>query len=327
MATLADVKKSAKGWSVTLEGCGEAGAAGSYLWPNGVPNGVTITLLIAVTEPSQVGQFEISGLTFEALQAMEPAAAKRITDESVMTSDNDGSGGSYPASGGTGDDSGASDVDVHLDEQTKEEVGEWVKSALEGTHRLADVAEVAEHLTNAVSHLTDASAAAEEAASSAVGEAAGALAGGLEVVNSVLGPIGAVTLVVLVGSEIVDAFKSEKRDEEIQGFCYGVMWEALNEPDRLPRFVPGMSYSADELQSAFVQGVEDGREKAKDVKVRNRIILAVASLGLRTGFGNLYAAQQVLSAIWRANREPSPSDGDTDFLDWPQPCDRTVLGI
>jgi hypothetical protein len=105
------------------------------------------------------------------------------------------------------------------------------------------------------------------------------------------------------------------------------MWEALNEPDRLPRFVPGMSYSADELQSAFVQGVEDGREKAKDVKVRNRIILAVASLGLRTDFGNLYAAQQVLSAIWRANREPSPSDSDTDILDWPQPCDRTVLGI
>jgi hypothetical protein len=129
-----------------------------------------------------------------------------------MTSDNDGSGRSHPASG-TGDDSGASDVDVHLDEQTKEEVGEWVKSALEGTHRLADVAEVAEHLTNAVSHLTDVSAAeatAEEAASSAVGEAAGALAEGLEVVNSVLGPIGAVTLVVLVGSEIVDAFKSEK---------------------------------------------------------------------------------------------------------------------
>jgi hypothetical protein len=60
------------------EGCGEAEAAGSYLWPNGVPNGVTITLLIAVTEPSQVGQFEISGLTFEALQAMEPGRRQAL---------------------------------------------------------------------------------------------------------------------------------------------------------------------------------------------------------------------------------------------------------
>jgi len=115
--------------------------------------------------------------------------------------------------------------------------------------------------------------------------------------------------------------------EEQQGFVYGVMWEAMNERDHLPRIAPGMTYTAEEHEEAFVSGVARGREKARDPKVRNRIIIAVAIKSQQTGFGDLWAGQQVLSEIWRANREHTPGDGDDDLLDWGQPPDRTVLGF
>jgi hypothetical protein len=328
-----EVKKSSKGWDVTLEGYTEASAAGAYLWPKGIPAGITVTPLIVVTEPSQVGEFEITGLTINALESMEPAVASRIADASVMTADDGSSGdsGSADHSGGATDGT-APKVDIHLDETTKEQIEEWIKEGLDGTHEIADVAEVTTYLAKAVANATGvpvaessfAEVAAGEGASS-VGEAAAAVAEALEVVNAALGPIGGIALVVWVGFEVVEAFKSERRSEVIQGFAYGTMWQALNEPDHLPKFAPGLTYSADELQEAFVEGVANGRDKARDVVTRNKIILAVARESLRSDLP-LDAAQQVLSAIWRANREHSPGDSDTDYIVWPQPSDRTVLG-
>jgi hypothetical protein len=40
---LVEVKNSGNTWHLTLQGYTEAGAAGSYLWPGGVPAGVQIT--------------------------------------------------------------------------------------------------------------------------------------------------------------------------------------------------------------------------------------------------------------------------------------------
>ena len=130
------------------------------------------------------------------------------------------------------------------------------------------------------------------------------------VAADILAPLGGLALVIWSGFQVIDAFKSERRMEELQGFVYGVMWEAMNEPDHLPKFAPGMTYSAEEHEEAFVSGVARGREKARDPKVRNRIIIAVAIKSQQTGFGDLWAGQQVLSEIWRANREHTP--GDTD---------------
>src|SRR5437867_7391650 len=117
---LVEVKKSGKAWHLTFQGYSEAGAVGSYLWPGGVPAGVHITPLVVVEEPTQIGQFEITGLTLDALQSMEPSIANRISEASVIT------GEEYKpsAGGGAGPGEGAN-VHVHMDEDTKRKIEEW----------------------------------------------------------------------------------------------------------------------------------------------------------------------------------------------------------
>jgi hypothetical protein len=151
-----------------------------------------------------------------------------------------------------------------------------------------------------------------------VGKAAGE-------VSEVLGPLGDVFLVICVGFKVIDTFMSERRSSYIQGFGYGVMWQSLDEPDHLPAFADGIAHPADEHREAFVAGIADGRAKAQDTKVRNRIILAVAILGLTSGMGDYYAANEVLSQLWRAKRESAPGDSDTDTIRWPIPYDRNPL--
>lgn len=80
-AGLVELKRSDDGWLLTMEGYTEAGAVGGYLWPAGVPAGVNITALVVVEEPVQMGQFELTGLTLEALRSMEEGAASRFAQE------------------------------------------------------------------------------------------------------------------------------------------------------------------------------------------------------------------------------------------------------
>jgi hypothetical protein len=206
------------------------------------------------------------------------------------------------------------DIDVVMDETTGAHIAEWTVHTLEGAHVLASTAEVTEFLSEATAHLAG-----------HAGKAA-ALARGAGIVSKSLGAVGAISLIASSAYHVVRAFTLAKRSPHQQGFVYGVMWQALDEPDHLPAFVDRFSYSADELREAFKQGVAEGRVKGQDPRVRNQIILAVAALGLNSGMGDFYAANKILSQLWRSIREPSPGDSDTDTIRWPVPYDRTILG-
>lgn len=302
-ANLLSVTAESGGYLLTFDGAIDRDAVRLLLWPGGVPSGVTLTEKSATT-------FHLSGLTWDSYQSMNPAVAGMIAEAGIITAEPWDTTATH--SGGTGTTPSAGVID----EKMKEEIESHFEELLEGVHVLASTEEVASYLTWAGAHLAGDTATAVSAAEIVEFVAA-----------DILAPLGGLALVIWSGFQVIDAFKSERRMEELQGFVYGVMWEAMNEPDHLPKFAPGMTYSAEEHEEAFVSGVARGREKARDPKVRNRIIIAVAIRSQQTGFGDLWAGQQVLSEIWRANREHTPGDTDEDLLDWPQPPDRTVLGF
>lgn len=289
----------AGGWVVTFDRPVSVEQAERFLWPDGVPDDVRV----AADSPEQI---HLRGLGIEAVQSMTPEVSRQITS-SVLSADPPGDPGSDPSSDSPSD---PADIDVEMDESTRAEIAEWTEHALHDGHALASTVEVTEYLAEATAHL-----AGHAGRAAALAEAAGA-------VSKVLGPVSEVFLVIWVGYQVVDAFMAEKRSSKRQGFVYGLMWQALDEPDHLPAFVDGMTYSADERREAFQEGIDEGRAKAQDPTVRNQIILAVATLGLSSGYGDFYAANQVLSQLWRAHREESPGDSDTDTLRWPVPFDR-----
>ena len=282
-------------------------AVGKFLWPKGVPSGVAIA-----DEGS--ASFHLTGLSIDALQSMQSDAANRITQASVMTAE------PYdPSAARSGAPADGHAPHVEMDETTRAKVVEVTKEILDGVHVFHTTAELEEYIANSVGNV------AEEG-----GEVAGVaeeFAAAAETVADVAGPIAGLALVVWVGFEVVEAFTSEKRLEEQQGFAYGAMWEAIGEPDHIPKFVDGITYSADELREAFQSGVSQGREKGRDPKTRARIQLAVAVLGSQSGFGDYYAAGEILSDLWRHGREHSPGDSDTDTIPWPVPPDRGLQGI
>ncbi|MGI8993335.1 MAG: hypothetical protein ACR2FP_03435 [Nocardioidaceae bacterium] len=286
----------AGGWVVTFDREASVDEAQAFLWRGGTPAGVRV-------ESRSTSSVHLSGLSIEAMQAMTPEVSRQIKPD-VLTAD-------PPA--GEGTTSTSPDVDVELDAETEAKISEWTKHALEGTHVLASTAEVAEYLTEAAATI-----AGHATKVATVAKVAGA-------VSKVLGPIGHVAMIITIAWEVIDAFKSERRGSVRQGFVYGVMWESLGEPDHLPKFEPGITYSAEEHEEAFKAGIAEGRAKAKDPKLRNQIILAVATLSLSSGYGDYYAANEVLSQLWRAYREPSPGASDTDTIRWPVPYDRNPL--
>src|SRR5664280_2319163 len=53
---LVQIKHYIQSWDLTFEGYTEASAVGAYLWPNGVPDGVQITVSSVVEEPVQINE-------------------------------------------------------------------------------------------------------------------------------------------------------------------------------------------------------------------------------------------------------------------------------
>lgn len=286
---------------LTFNASMSAAGAGQFIWPHGVPNSASI---VAKTSTS----FAVSGISFDALQAMRPDVSAWIAQAGVITSD-----GFDPsaAHGGSGE---VHAPHVELDETARQKVIEVTKEILDGVHVFHSTVELEEYVASSVGNV------AEEGG--AVASTAEEFAAAAETVGEVAGPFAAVAFIAWVGFEVIDAFESERRLEEQQGFVYGLTWEAMGESDHLPEFVDGITYSADEHREAFTSGVQKGREKARDPKLRAQLQLQVATLGARSGFGDTYAAGELLSALWRHGREHSPGDSDTDTLPWPVPPNR-----
>ena len=75
-----ELERVGDAWHLKLKGFTEAGAVGRYIWPSGPPPGVQIAPLVVVEKPVRMGLFELTGVTFDALETMEPWAQKWFFD-------------------------------------------------------------------------------------------------------------------------------------------------------------------------------------------------------------------------------------------------------
>ena len=177
---------------------------------------------------------------------------------------------------------------------TEDQFKEYIHAGLEGTHYIADSAEV-------LGTWAQVAGASEESLVVVLGET--------------LGPIGMVAGTIVIFWAVIKAFGTGTRLQEQEGFCYGVMWHVTGHADEHKQFYDWAGDSADELRDAFYTGVMDGRDKADEIAVHNRIVLAQTYYE-RQGDDAEAANARVLNDLWQHVRE---TDLGRDYLTWPVP--------
>jgi len=63
-------------WEISLSGHISEQSATRAIWPSRSPFGVTVQLIVAVTDPVDLGTFKLHGVNFQSLSTMEPSIAK-----------------------------------------------------------------------------------------------------------------------------------------------------------------------------------------------------------------------------------------------------------
>jgi hypothetical protein len=196
----------------------------------------------------------------------------------------------------------------------RDELKEWTKRVLEGTKTIGTVAEIIGFWTEAASSF---SVAAVEVALPAI----------VETVMAILGPVGVIIGGIIVIAETIRAFGTGRRRQYQKGYCYGLMWRSLDIESQIPVFLDWFNDSADELREAFVNGVNDGRMRALDTPVRNRLLLLVAAETAKGEVSPSLAPQRVLQQLWYHVREHVPGDSESEWpLGWPRPDDMRPIG-
>jgi hypothetical protein len=234
---LADVKKTDTGWEVTLEGYSEPGAVGAYLWPEGVPDGVTITAATVVLEPTQIGTFELSGVTTDALQSLDPSIASWFTQASLLTTDQpdreDTSQSANPPTSSPDEEDRVNPL--------------WNDFFSEGTHTVLEFA----------------SWFAEEGG------------GYLAFFEGIANPVFNVQMLYSLFRDVIEAFQEELKDVTRQGYISGLVWQATGLPTGTPDRDLGITsplHTFEERSAAFMEGVTKGRQDAADdVRLNNAI--------------------------------------------------------
>jgi hypothetical protein len=196
----------------------------------------------------------------------------------------------------------------------RDELREWTMKALEGAKTIGTVAEIVGFWT-------------EKASSFSIATLELGLPAIAESIMAILGPIGVIIGGIIVIAETIKAFGTGRRRQYQRGYCYGLMWRSLDMDSQIPGFLdwpPGDS--ADDLREAFVNGVNDGRMRALDVPVRNRILLLVAVETAKNEVSPSLAPQPVLQQLWYHIREHVPGDSESEWpLGWPRPDDMQPL--
>ncbi|HEX8918555.1 MAG TPA: peptidoglycan-binding protein [Chloroflexota bacterium] len=199
----------------------------------------------------------------------------------------------------------------------KEKVADYVKEALDGAHILGGPADV---LLD-IARIAGIPGASWEGVSAIVtgetgGEAAGAFGVALDALEWASG-IGEVAGVATVIWATFDAFGAGRDSKHKEGFCYGVLWGALNRPNYDSVFQPVPPATEEEIKQAFLDGVKDGRDAVADAGKHNRVVLAVAWYMGNYHYDEDTAATFVINDLWKRMRE----DDDLEKLTFPKPPD------
>jgi hypothetical protein len=104
--------------------------------------------------------------------------------------------------------------------------------------------------------------------------------GGLAGAAAVVAPLGGVAVVVVTAMELYKAFDTVNRIETQKGITYGIMWGVLGVPDvphtTRPGPFGGDLQLTDHERASWQEGVDKGRELAKDPAVRQAIERSLA---------------------------------------------------
>src|SRR5216684_658516 len=120
-------------------------------------------------------------------------------------------------------------------------------------------------------------------------------------------PVGYALMLVDIFSEVIEAFGEGLKREETRGFIFGLIWEQLGRPD-IPWKSPGLNaaglpddpfHSDKESAEAFNEGVQKGREKAREPDVRYGLGMAIAGEMAKQGVSIELAANSVLNELFR----------------------------
>lgn len=202
-------------------------------------------------------------------------------------------------------------VTLHLSESA---LKEWVHLALEGAHVIGSVAEVVE-----IFHASEAwpaiSASLSWAEAAAVGEGAAVGAAALATFVEIAIPIGYIALIAVTFLELHEAFSTGVRIQEKKGLCYGVAWAALGKPDRARTFQPHGVDTAEELRTAWQQGLKVGRQKFKtDIELHNQVLLRLAyETMMQPRHKWTDPGGRLLNVLWD---QVKGEDGTGTHLDW-----------
>ena len=181
---------------------------------------------------------------------------------------------------------------------------EWVKDAIEGAHVIGSVAEVIE-----IFHASTAWPAIEAALSwgdvaLATGGTAVGSAGALSVVGEIAVPLGYAAVMAITIFELYEAFSTGTRIQAKKGYCYGIMWEALNVKPVDRTFEPWGTDTAQDLLKAWNEGVEKGSAAFRsDIKLHNQVLLRLAYEQLtQNRHGWTIPDERVFNLLWEQVR-------------------------
>jgi hypothetical protein len=169
---------------------------------------------------------------------------------------------------------------------------EQVSEALDGLHKIVDIAEAGAYLA---------------------GDAGEAALGAIE-------PVSAILLVVELFTNVIQAMETEERGCSMRGWCYAVLYGALNMGTPPEPTFQGSLGGPDQDQldkQGWDQGVADGQQElangADGVALNNKVLLLVAHDG---------APAAALNDLWQSC---CAKTGDSQLaqaypnLSWPQP--------
>lgn len=283
------LEHTGSGWLLKINGFTEESAVGAYIWPSGIPHGVTITAGLVITEPHPSGDFTITGVTFEALQAMDPWWSGYFSENNILTAD-------PSPSPGSGAGHGQHPAPAMPGAEDKERAHELQEKVLDGAHGVFTVGEIVGMF-------------AEEGSTVAL-------------VGEVAGGFGDILAVAVVLYETWHAFGQGLRNEENRGAMYGLVWQVIGHADQDPVYneddpnpfgekLPWDSF--EEMKQAFVDGVANGRAMAGDPRTHNRVAAAIAWQMYANGYDENMAASMVLNEVW----QHATGGSKHQFVDFP----------